>query len=80
MKVMLTPAEPEYEMITAHRLLVGQAVRYRAGNFVVRLSHGSYLSVDSNGKDVMVTSLDHKVIGHGVGDLMPKGTSLTFQL
>ena len=78
MKVNLIPAPSVYPQGTAQDLLVGQCVRYPAGNFVIRLNTTLWLSGDPDGK--LTSTKDKNDLGHGEGDLMPKGTELYIKL
>lgn len=78
MKATLIPAPSVYPQTTAQELPIGQCVRYSAGNFVVRLNTCSWLSGNTDGK--LTVTKDEDELGHGTGDLMPKGTELYIKL
>lgn len=79
MKLTIEAAVPAYPQITAQQLKIGECVRYKAGNGVVRITDEDYLSFDSDGR-IIGTTKYRVILSHGQGDLLPQGTTLTITL
>jgi hypothetical protein len=80
MKLNFLNIPSNYPQTTAQKLKIGQAVRYAAGNGVIRIGMDLYLEFNSNGTVEQCRHETVKKLGHGSGDLLPKKTEIRIVL
>lgn len=78
MNTSVVPQIPKYPQVTPRDLNIGQGLRYKAGNGVIRLEANIYLAYQSDGATAV--TLTPNSLSNGRGDLLLPGTRVTITL